>query len=90
MGAADFIIGPAPEQVKQLETLARAEKAAWFTHENMTRIFLDGTEEQKLQLNRADALYQNVELSLRFNQARRAAKYLVGYRVLCRQLFSKG
>ena len=46
MGAADFMIGPPSEQVKQLETLARAEKETWFTHENMTRIILNGTAEQ--------------------------------------------
>lgn len=89
MGAADFMIGPPSEQVKQLETLARAEKETWFTHENITRIILNGTAEQKRQLNRADALYRNIELSLRFNQARRAAKYVAGYRVLCRQIFSR-
>ena len=36
----------------------------------------------------ADALYQNIELSLRFNQAHRAARYLAAYCTLCRQLFS--
>ena len=90
MGAADFMTGPAPGRVQQLEKLARGEKAKWFSDENITLLFLGGTPEQQLQLRRADALYQNIELSLRFNQARRAALYLAVYCALCRQLFSQG
>lgn len=88
MGTADFMIGPASEQVQQLQAYARAVKAQWFSEDTVTLIFLAGTPEQKLQLRRADALYQNIELSLRFNQAHRAARYLAAYCTLCRQLFS--
>lgn len=90
METIHFMTGAETELTQKLKTLAQDAKAQWFSEENVALISLTGTPEQRLQLRRADALYRSIELSLRFNQERRAVWYLAAYCTLCRQLFSAG
>ena len=88
MDEGHFMTKQQTEQKSQLEELARNCQKHWNTEENLFLIELAGTPEQYRKLERADALYRSVEMSLRFKQYRRAVWYLTAYQRLCQNLFS--
>ena len=84
-----FMTGPETPFVEKIGEMARAVKKQWMTEKNISLILLANVPEQRQKLRQADMLYKNIELSLRFNQARRAVWYFAAYDALCRQLFSE-
>ena len=89
MDEVHFMTKQQTEQKSQLEELARNCQKYWNTEEDLFLLELVGMPEQHRKLEQADALYRSVEMSLRFNQYRRAVWYLTAYHRLCQELFSE-